>query len=498
MFDFQFPYFLTDAINRRITEGAKGRVKNEAEIMQRIKEFCGSRQRLDMIIGENYYIGKHDITRRRRTAIGEYGELEEIDNIPNNRVVDNQYRKMVDQKVNYIVGKPFTFNSDDKRYLKLVKKLLDAEFYHCIKNVARDSLNCGIGWLFVNYDQNGEMAFKRIKPWELVPVWGDEEHKRLEYAVRFYDVCKQNGKKREVIRKIEVFDSSGISRYYEDRGRLIPDGKNSFTAYFKSDDEEGSWGRIPIIAFKYNENELPLIKNVKTLQDGLNLLMSNLQNQMEEDVRNTILVLKNYDGEDLGEFRKNLATYGAVKVRTVDSSQGGVDTLNIQVDSNNYKCVIDLFKKAIIENAMGFDAKDDRLMGQPNQMNIKSMYSDIDLDTNSIEMEYKSGLKQLFYFVDSYFSQKHMGDFFDKEKEFIFNRDILINEGDVIDNCIKSMAVLSLESVVAKHPWVENVEKELKRIEKSRAAEKQNAAENGENDSNDENADKKSTEKERV
>ena len=36
---------------------------------------------------------------------------------------------------------------------------------------------------------------------------------------------------------------------------------------------------------------------------------------MQEDARNTILILKNYDGQDLGEFRHNLATFGAVKVR---------------------------------------------------------------------------------------------------------------------------------------------------------------------------------------
>ena len=48
---------------------------------------------------------------------------------------------------------------------------------------------------------------------------------------------------------------------------------------------------------------------------------------MEEDPRNTILVLKNYDGENLGEFRQNLSTYGAVKVRTIDGAMGGVETL---------------------------------------------------------------------------------------------------------------------------------------------------------------------------
>ena len=37
---------------------------------------------------------------------------------------------------------------------------------------------------------------------------------------------------------------------------------------------------------------------------------------------------------------------------------------------------------------MGYDAKDDRLSGNPNQMNIQSMYSDIDLDANDMETEF--------------------------------------------------------------------------------------------------------------
>ena len=124
-------------------------------------------------------------------------------------------------------------------------------------------------------------------------------------------------------------------------------------------------------------------------------------NSMEEDVRNTVLVIKNYDGENLGEFRKNLATYGAVKVRTVEGAEGGVDTLTINVSVENYKAVTELLKKAIIENARTFDAKDDRLTGSPNQMNIQSMYSDIDLDANCMETEFQAAFEDLLFFVNS-------------------------------------------------------------------------------------------------
>ena len=42
---------------------------------------------------------------------------------------------------------------------------------------------------------------------------------------------------------------------------------------------------------------------------------------MLEDARNTIIILMNYDGENLGDFRKNLSTYGAVKVRNTNEEK---------------------------------------------------------------------------------------------------------------------------------------------------------------------------------
>ena len=189
---------------------------------------------------------------------------------------------------------------------------------------------------------------------------------------------------------------------------------------------------------------------------------------MEEDVRNTILVLKNYDGQNLGEFRKNLATVGAVKVRTVDGADGGVDKLTIEVNSDNYKAIIEIFKKAIIENAMGYDAKDDRLAGNPNQMNIQSMYSDIDLDANNMETEYQAAFEDLLWFINCHFANMGMGDFEDEEVNVIFNRDILISESEVIANCQSSVGVLSDETIIANHPWVDDPQAELERLQKQK------------------------------
>lgn len=466
MFSFQFPGSQMPRINRLIKEGAESRISDEEFIIRELNEFMNSPQRADMIKGVNYYSGIHDILKRRRTVIGADGNPEPVDNIPNNRIINNQYKKMVDQKVNYLCGKRVTYNSENKAYADRVTELLDGDFNRVLKRLCEDSLNCGIGWLYINYDEKGELSFRRFRPWEILPGWADAEHTKLTYAIRVYEVILYEGKTRKIETKVQVFDSSGIKRFILDGGKLIPDDINWQTPYFYKGDTGLNWNRIPLIPFKYNADEIPLIKNVKTLQDGLNLVLSNFQNGMEEDPRNTILVLKNYDGENLGEFRRNLATYGAVKVRSADGSDGGVDTLKIEVSSENYKTIIEIFKKAIIENAMGYDAKDDRLGGNANQMNIQSMYSDIDLDANGMETEYRASFGELLEFVKAHLANTGKGSFDGESLDVIFNRDILINEGEAIENCAKSKGILSDETIVAQHPWVDDVTAELKRIKK--------------------------------
>lgn len=459
-----------------LKENATTRITDIQFIEQEIRRFKFSKRRKEMLDGERYYIGQHDILLKKRTMIGENGDLEEVTNLPNNRIVDNQYKKMVDQKNNYLLGQPLSIKCDNDEYSKVLKKILNKKFLKLMKNVGEDSLNNGIGWLFAYYDEHGEFAFKRFKPYEIIPGWADADHTRLEYAIRIYEVITYQGALERIIEKVEVYDDTGIN-YFElsDGGSLKPCEpyhQDYFTIIDADNIEQGyNWSRIPLIPFKYNSKEIPLINMVKSLQDGLNLIESNFQNQMEEDPRNTILVLVNYDGQKLVEFRKNLSQYGAVKVKTVDGAAGDLKTLQVEVNSENYKVILEIFKKAIIENAMGYDAKDDRLAGNPNQMNIQSMYSDIDLDANGTETEYQASFEELLWFINVHLFNTGQGDFENEEVDVIFNRDILINESEVIDNCTKSVGLLSDETVVSKHPWIDDPLSELDRIEKQKEKE---------------------------
>jgi SPP1 family phage portal protein len=479
---FNFFQSETERVNNIIRMGAETVITDERFIELEIQRFKASRRRKEMFDGERYFAGNHDILKRKRTVIGEGGELTEIDNLPNNRIVDNQYKKMVNQKTNYLLGQPIAIRTENEIYDKLLTQIFNKRFMRLMKNLGKDSLNEGIGWLYVYYNEHGEFTLKKFKAYEIIPGWRDVDHTILDYAIRIYEVIAYEGDQEKTIEKVEVYDENGIHYFTLEDGRLVPDNP-FFANYFTTTDHEGNdqgwnWSRIPLIPFKYNSEEIPLIKNVKSLQDGLNIILSNFQNNMEEDARNTILVLVNYDGEKLGEFRKNLATYGAVKVKTVDGAAGDLKTLQVEVNAENYKAIIEIFKKAIIENAMGYDAKDDRLSGEPNQMNIQSMYSDIDLDANEMETEYQAAFEELLWFINCHFANTGLGDFEDEPVEIIFNRDMLMNEAEVIENINKSIGILSDETLVSQHPWVDDPQAELerKKAEKEAAmAEYQNA-----------------------
>ena len=207
-----FEFLLSEAarIANAITIG-KDRITDEQYIVKELNRFKLSQKRREMLDGEKYYAGAHDILIRNRTAIGADGELEVLKNVPNNRIVDNQYKKLVDQKNNYLLGQPFSIQCDNEIYAKLLKKVFNKKFQRLLKSIGEDALNCGIAWLFIYYDNNGELAFKRLKPFEVLPGWTDSEHTQLDYAVRIYEVIKYEGHTEKVIEKVEVYDDKGIS-----------------------------------------------------------------------------------------------------------------------------------------------------------------------------------------------------------------------------------------------------------------------------------------------
>ena len=475
----QFYPFMTETqrINNIISKNAP---MTDVEFWEKeIQEWLDSPVRSDILVAERYYNGDHDILHSVRTVIGKNGEKEKAENMPDNHIVDNQYGKCVDEKKNYIIAKPLTITTANEAYgKKLRKTYFNKATHRKLNRVARECINAGVAYLYPYYDGKGSLCFKHYRTWEIIPQYIDEERTILQSFGRLYQVEGYEGSQRKTYKLFEIYDKNGVSRYILDGTRLVKDVERGDSAYITLPtgdlDNPGemtyNWGRVPLIVFKRNEKEQPLIKGLKSLQDAINRIESNFVNVMDEDIRNTILVVVNYDGENLADFRYNLSKYGAVKVSTIDGQAGDVKTLRIEVNPENYKAVLGILKEALVENAKAFNVKDNRLNSDANQMHIQTAYHDMDLDADDMEVEWQAALEDMMYFIDFDMQFKNSGAS-DEEVTFTFNRNMMIDETSLIQNCVVSRDIISDETIRMKHPWCVDPQKEASLLEKQKATE---------------------------
>lgn len=455
---------LMTMLSNIIRNGKESEMTETEFLEQELKSWLTSEKRNMMLVGKNYFDGNHDILHKQRQAVDACGNMRAINGLPNNQIVDNRYVELVEQKVNYLLAKPVEVKTKDENYGKKLDKIFNSIFRKRMKNLGVDILNCGIGYLHPYIKEDGTFAIKRFNPEEILPFWKDEEHEIIDSFVRIYPVSVYEGKQKKTIQKADYYTKQGIKHYVYENQNLVPDVEKQEEAYLNINEKPFTWSKIPLVAFKYNQREIPLIKRVKCLQDALNILLSNYSDNMMEDIRSTVLILEGYEGEELATFRKNLLAYGVVKVGT-DERKGDVRALRIEVNAANYDLIIKLIKKAIIENGSGFDAKDDRMNNNPNQMNIRSIYLDIDLDANGMELEIQSSLEQLMFFVNTYLNITNNTQN-ENEVQFIFSRDTPINEAEVIENCRNSIGIISKETIISNHPWTKDTQDEIEKLKK--------------------------------
>lgn len=431
----------------------------EIYLEKRITTFAG--KKADMQVGIDYYNYKQTIDDKRRVVIGKNGRLIDVKGLPNTKIKDNQYARALDQKRSYVLSQRPNISSlrdkDNSTAIDFASDFIDDRFMRTLNKIATDSYNCGIGWMYL-YTDGTDIKYMRLDPLNIIPEWADDNYEKLDAVIRI--VAKRVFENKDIKVKHYIYlyleNSIKVFDYRDGRISYLEEG-----SYLEKDGISYSYKKLPFVYFK-QPNCQPLINRVRCLQDALNLLLSNYADNMFENPMNSILILKNYEGEDLGEFREKLAQYSAIKVRTADGSQGGVDTLEVDVNSENYKVIIELIKKAIAHNARSLYLDNERTTQAPNSLNIKSMYSDMELDANDLELEFTASFEYLFAWISN---TKNI-DFSDLDIKF--KRSIMVNDESTVDIIKNSYGIISDETLIKNHPFVEDAKKEIDLRDKER------------------------------
>lgn len=482
----------TDAIMARIQRlGNKGKPQEDF-IYAEWFNFKNSQEREWMLIGDRYFRNDNDINERKRLLLNGMGILEEDERLSNVKLAHPFVKKLVNQKVNYLLSNPFTIVScnDNKAFEDELNKYFDKTLRKQIKNRGKEAINKGISWLQLYYDENGKLCYKSIPSEEIKAFWHNNEHTILDAIIRSYNIEEYDaeGKSNTVI-IYEYYTEEGIWKYkqgkdglvlYEEydveTGEKVPNPQSYIKAKANSntnaDDESASegeqvnaqkeieinWGRIPFVCFKYNEEELPLVKFVKSMVDNYDSNTSDLANELA-DVPSNIKIFKNYSGTDLREATENIRQFRAVMV----DGDGGLEQLETTIDAAAHDAHLNRLRKDIFDMGNGVDTQSTDL-GNASGQALKFRYLDLSLDMNDMANEFENALNDLLWFIKADIYLKTGVDYADEEVDITFNTDIVVNEAETIENIKNSVGIISEKTLVANHPYVKDAEAEIEQI----------------------------------
>lgn len=451
-------------------------IKNDVNILTReelikiyLDDFNTSKERQLMVKGEKYYKVENDILNRKMYRYENEQPVED-DTKTNNKLAHGFMHTLVDDKVNYLLVKPYSLECKEETYLKTVQDILGKRFQKKFIQLGTETSNKGIAWLHPYINAVGKLKTLKLSSEQCIPIWIDNDHEDLEAFIRYYDVEVYEGKERKYITKIEYHTVEGVTYYMLDgNGQVILDAEmylddeyeSKIIPHFIIGNESGSWGKVPFIPFKNNDFELPDLQFVKTLVDDYDKTRSDVSNDIE-DIKNFIMALRGYGGENLSEFMRDLSYYRAVKLDADENA--GLDKIETTINIDAAEKHFQQLKKDIFDFGQGVDKNSDKLGNSPSGIALKFIYSGLDLKCNALEDSFKWAFEQLLYFVNKYLEITKQSTS-NAEINIVFNRDIAINESQAIEDCANSKGVISDKTIITNHPWVDSVEDEIKQIE---------------------------------
>ncbi len=435
---------------RTLAELAKsGAMSWEQIISNEIAEFRANEKFAIIRKAERYYRNRSSVQQKQN----------EFSKRSNTKIEHAIVRKLVEQKADYLLSKPFTVSADTEPYDKALSELFDNAFRSKIYSFAKAAVKSGIAYL-IPYFRDNKLKFVRVPADELIPLWTDTENSELDSFIRFYSRIEYRGTQKTVVNYAEYWSNEGV-RYYKatDGGNYRIDPEKPAQAHFTVDGKPFNWSTVPLVWLKYNEEELPLSYFIEELVDSINWQTSTTDDTLR-DIAKFIYVLKNYSGTDLSEFVSELRQSLAIKV----DGDGGVDTIQPQVDVSAVLSFIDKNRRDIYDFANGVDTKDPDL-GNASGTALQFRYMSLDNDCAKLGSALSAAFERIKQFADVYFSIIGKGDFSAQKFSVVFNTDMPINEADVIANCRSSEGIISRRTILENHPWVKSAEEEQKRLD---------------------------------
>lgn len=368
----------------------------------------------------------------------------------------NYLRRNSKKKMNYLLSRPYTVlgNDDVKDYLLNDKSVL--------KETVLQLYQKGEVWWEFEPCTDCRLGFRITvrKAESIVPHYIDEEETMYDAVGYLWNHIDDEGK---IERYIDVVDSTG-------RYRL------SLSAVNTDLEEVKNLGHAiknekPVVF-----SSLPFIRltsdSIYELIDQMSVMYSDRYKQADElltDNADPVAVIKNASGTDDQVLMDDIRCNKMVKV-------DGTGDFTYASKSFEYSSIENFMKvlKSDIADISGVVSREQELNYVTSGRAIDRLYIDMDNDAAEMGDILRSSIKSFLGFVSKNKSRNYLENF-----DIIFNTDKPTDETQIIQNISSSSGMLSKETLLAQHPWVDDVKKEMKRLEKENLPAEKEVVEEG-------------------
>lgn len=416
---------------------------------------------------ERYYRNETDILYEPKQKKEEEAEtpLRNADN----RIPFNFHGLLVNQKAAYMFTAPPLFDIGNKAANKKVQAFLGDKYPKACKDLCIDASNSTIAWLHLWKDKkSGQYKYAAVPARQVIPVWGKGLEKELLGVLRCYsDIREDDGKSVTVY---EYWNDKECAAYMLEGGAELESGLQECDIFQTVDTSgnakytyefEHEIGEVPFFPFYNNNIDTGDLKNIKPLIDAYCKVFSGFVNDLE-DIQQIIFVLTNYGGADLKEFMSDLKYYKAVKIDDDGSGdKSGVSTLTIDLPIEAREKLLTITRKCIFEQGQGIDP-DPENFGNSSGVALSFLYSLLELKAGLQETEFKLGFGRFIRCVCRLLNIRIKDDTIIQT----WTRTSVRNDQELSAIAQQSKGVISDETIIRNHPWVEDAEKEVKQIEK--------------------------------
>ncbi len=426
-----------------------------------------SKEKTFMRTAENYFIGKNDIEKIDFRQYEANGVVKTNKNRSNNKISHNFLKILINQAVSYICGNPIGYKTEDIKLQEYLDQIFMFEFDDNNVMWIKEAMKKGRSYLHFYYDVEGNLNYAIVPSEQIIPIYKDSFKKELQEVIRYYQQNGLDSKGKKVVKTAVEWWTATEVRYYSqtDEGDFIETNTMPHWSFSIDTNPEIAemlgWGKVPFVELFNNDEGTGQLEDIKASNDAYDLIQSEFVNQIA-DVREILIKVLGYSRTNADEILQAFRGTGIVKI---DDSTGNIDVLKSEIPVEARQAALKNLKDNIFLLGQGVDSNPEKVGTNASGIALKMLYGHLDLKANTLIRKLKKALYEFLWFIIDDYNRKFNAAINYRDIKLTINKNLIVNESEIIDNLAKSKGIISDETIVEMHPYVENSTLERERLE---------------------------------